>query len=139
MTNYAPLVTEWATITSGNPATSIAFRLNVLAGVTVTGSIPTLFTQTGQSIFACINYTEVAALTAQNQNIILAICQMPTITSGSASNLAAGGFFPSIFPPTGPTIAALAALATATPQPWWQANGFLGPINANDIAAAGLS
>jgi hypothetical protein len=38
---------------------------------------------------------------------------------------------------TGPTVAALQALAQATPQPWWQYAGYTSPIGPGDLAAAG--
>jgi hypothetical protein len=37
----------------------------------------------------------------------------------------------------GATIAALTALSKAAVQPWWQANGYPGPFNTNDLEAAG--
>jgi hypothetical protein len=138
MAYYTALITEWAVITAANPTHTTAQKLADLAAVTVTGSVPTLFNESGQAIFSCINYTEYAALTAAQQATIMAICQMANVTSGSASNLGAGGFFTSIFTNlSGPTITALIALAQATPQPWWQANGYPAPINANDLVAAG--
>lgn len=49
-----------------------------------------------------------------------------------ASTITGGALVP-------PTVTALTALAEATVQPWWQANGYTSPIGIGDTEAAGLS
>lgn len=128
--NYAALIAEWPSLTG-----TTAQKLATLNAMTVTGSIPTLFQTTGAAIWAGVDGTEFMALSADNASRVQNICLMPSLPSGSSSNLA--HIFPAIFSPTGPTITALAALAQATVLPWWEANGFGGPIDMNDLAAAG--
>lgn len=135
MAYYTALINQWASLTPGTTAQ----KLTQLNAMTVTGSVPTSFFVTGDKLLNCINWTEFNALTAQQQSNILALCQVPGGLLGGSTNTAfiVDGMILAYFPIAGPTIAALTALAQATVQPWWQANGYPGPITNNDLVAAG--
>ncbi len=136
MANYTALVNQWTTIPSS--ITLTADKLTYINNLTVTGSVPTSFYLNGNQILNCINWTEFAALTAQQQSNVLALCQIPGLILGGPANksLLADGMILTYFSSVGPTLANLTALAQATIQPWWQANGYTSPINNNDLAAA---
>lgn len=135
MAYYDALITKWATLTPGTTAQKLA-QLNAS---TVTGSVPTNFYIAGNQILNCINYAEFKALTAQQQNNLLALCRVQGNILGGSVNVAfmAPGMIIDYFSLAGPTVAALTALSQATSQPWWQSSNYLAPINANDLAAAG--
>ncbi len=138
MAYYDALIAEWPSLTPGTTAAKLA-QLNAL---TVSGSIPTSFFVTGDQLLNCINWTEFAALTAAQQTSLLALCQTPGQIlggSGNTSHMAPGMFLAFFTNLSGPTITALTALAKATVQPWWQANGYPRAFDLGDIAAAGLS
>lgn len=141
MAYYTALIAKWATLT---PGTTQA-KLDQINANTVTGSVPTTFYTTGDAILNCINWTEFAALTAQQQNNVLNMCNVSgQLLGGSAqtSHLVAG-MIVAYFPGAGPTIAALTALAQATVQPWWSTpvaqggGGLSSTVSASDLAAAG--
>lgn len=136
MAYYDALIAKWATLTPGTTAQKLA-QLNA---VTVTGSVPTSFNITGDQLLNCINWSEFAALSAQQQSNMLSICKAGTLLGGSAntSRMAPGAVI-AYFPGGGSTITALTALAQAAVQPWWQANGYSSPIGPGDLAVAGLS
>lgn len=135
MAYYTALINEWATLTG----TTIA-KLAAINALTVSGSVPTTFYATGAQLLNCINWTEFAALTAQQQSNLLALCANPgPMIGGSAqtAQMAAGMFLANFTNHSGPTILALTALAQAAVQPWWQANGYTAPIEQSDLTAAG--
>ena len=139
--DYTALIAKWNTLT-GTTASKMA-QINAL---TVTGSIPTQFYTTCDKIANCINWPELAAMTAANRQDVLALCRIPgNLTTGSG-NLSAlvTGMIIAYFPAAGPTITALTALAQSTVQPWCNTpvgqggGGLASPtINANDLIAAG--
>lgn len=134
MAYYDALVTEWALLTPGTTVAKLA-QLNAL---TVTGSVPTVFTVTGTQVLNCFVFSEFSALSATVQQELLTFCSIPgAISAGSGTFTQA--MLLALFPiSTGPlTHANLVALAQATVQPWWQANGYKAPLNASDLAAAG--
>lgn len=141
MSYYDALIAKWATLSPGTTAQKLV-QINAL---TVTGSVPTTFYTTGDAILNCINWTEFAALTAQQQNNLLGMCRVPgSLLGGSAqtSHLVAGMIL-AYFNVAGATVAALTALAQATVQPWWQATavqgggGLSSTVTPADLAAAG--
>lgn len=137
MAYYDALKTQWALLTPGTTAAKLA-QINALA---VAGSIPTTIFVNGAQVANCINWPEFAALTAQKQSNLLALCNSPGLLLGGSANTThlLVGMLLDAFPPAGATIAALTALAQALPQPWWQANGYPRPFDLGDIASAGLS
>ena len=135
MAYYDALIAKWATLTPGTTAQKLA-QINA---ITVTGSVPTSFYTTGDALLNCINWTEFNALTATQQSNLLHLCSTPGQLLGGSSNTAfiVDGMFIAYFSLAGATIAALTALAKATVQPWWQANGYTSPIGPGDLTAAG--
>jgi hypothetical protein len=135
MAYYDALIAKWATLTPGTTAAKLA-QLNAM---TVSGSVPTSFYVTGNQLLNCINYAEFKVLTAQQQSNILAVCRVPGQLLGGSANTAfiVDGMILDYFPVAGPTIAALTALAQATVQPWWLANGYTSPFTQPDLTAAG--
>lgn len=136
MAYYTALINEWPNLTPGATAAKLA-QINAM---TVSGAVPTSFYVTGDQLLNCINWTEFAALTAAQQSNLLMLCGVPGQLLGGSGNTAfvVDGMILAYFTnKSGPTIAALTALAQAAAQPWWQANGYTSPINANDLVAAG--
>lgn len=136
MAYYTALITEWALLTPGTTAQKLA-QINAM---TVTGSVPTTFYVTGAQLLNCINFAEFNALTAaQQQNLLLLCLNDGQLLGGSANTafLVDGMFLAYFANKSGPTIAALTALAQGTVQPWWQANGYTGPFSQADLTAAG--
>jgi hypothetical protein len=136
MAYYTALINEWALLTPGTTAAKLA-QINAM---TVSGSVPTVLNVTGAQLLNCINYTEFKALTAAQQQNLLLMCNVPGQLLGGSSNVAqmADGMLLDYFTNhSGPTIVALTALAQATVQPWWQANGYTSPITQGDLTAAG--
>lgn len=137
MAYYTALINEWATLTGTTQQ-----KLTAINALTVTGTVPSSLTVSGVQMLNCINWAEFNALTAQEQSNLLLLCAVDgvngQILGGSANaGLIAGGMFLAYFSHTGPTIAALTALAQGIVQPWWQANGYSSPISPSDLVAAG--
>lgn len=148
MTYYTNLITAWngspsppAGVTgTGLTGLTTAQKLVAINGWTVTGSSPTTFYITGIEIANCINWAEFAALTAQQQSNLLALCnQAGGMIGGSAQTgqIAAGMILTYFTNHVGPTVLALTALAQAIVQPWWQYAGYTSPIGPADLTAAG--
>ena len=139
MSYYTALINEWSTITTANPSFTTAQKLAAVNALTVTGAVPTSLSATGAQVLNCINWAEFAALTAQQQSNLLMLCAIPGSMLGGSGNTAfmVDGMILAYFSHTGPTIAALTALAQASVQPWWQANGYTSAIGPNDLVAAG--
>ena len=149
MAYYTALITAWngatqppagVTGTGLTGAMTTAQKLAAVNAWTITGAVPTSFYVTGAQIANCINWTEFAALTAAQQQTLLLLCiQDGQLLGGSANtaHLAAGMILAYFTNLSGPTVTALTALAQATVQPWWQANGYTTPIGMDDLAAAG--
>lgn len=149
MAYYTALITAWNGATqppSGVTGTGLtggmtaSQKIAAVNGWTVVGAIPTTFNTTGAALLNCINWTEFAALTAQQQSNLLMLCTSPGPLLGGSGNvglIVAGMFLAYFSNHLGPTITALSALAAATVQPWWQANGYTSPFNTNDLTAAG--
>jgi hypothetical protein len=131
MAYYTALIAEWPSLTGTTEQ-----KLATLNAMTVTGSIPSLGNITGLQFMSCMHWAEYAAQTALVQATLNTLMLMPTISGGSASPFVAPMFtaIGATMPLTG---TALAALATAIIQPWWQANGYSAPIDMNDLVAAG--
>jgi hypothetical protein len=149
--NYANLVTAWNGATQ--PPTGVtgaaltggmttAQKLAAVNAWTVVGAVPTSFFITGTQLLNCINWTEFAALTAQQQSNLLALCNNPgpiLSGSGNAAFIAAGMILAYFTNHSGPTVLALTALAQGIAQPWWQFAGYGGPMSLADTQLAGLS
>jgi hypothetical protein len=135
MAYYTALITEWATLTG-----TTAAKLAAINALTISGSVPTSITVTGNQLLNCINWAEFAALTPTQQANLLMLCAVPGPLLGGSNNTAfivVGMILAYFTNHAGPTITALTALATATSQPWWQANGYSSPISPTDLVAAG--
>jgi hypothetical protein len=151
MSYYTALQAAWNNVTqppagvtgSGLLAgDTTAQKLAKLNAWTVTGSVPTVLSVTGNQILNCINYAEFKALPAAQQQNLLLMCACPGLLLGGSSNTAfmVDGILLDYFTNhAGPTILALMALAQSTTQSWWQANGYLRAFDLGDIATAGLS
>lgn len=148
MTYYTNLITAWngspsppAGVTgTGLTGLTTAQKLAAINGWTVSGSVPTSFMATGAQLLNCINWAEFAALTVAQQSNLLALCANsgPLLGGSANSGLITAGMFLAYFTNhSGPTIAALTALAQATAQPWWQYAGYTSPIGPADLTAAG--
>lgn len=137
MAYYTALINQWAGLSG-----TTAQKLTAINALTVTGSVPTTIYITGAQLLNCINWTEFAALTAAQQSNLLLLCLNPGPLLGGSSNtsfLLVGMILAYFTNHSGPTIVALTALSQAVVQPWWQANGYPGLFNNNDLTAAGLS
>lgn len=156
MADYAALISAWNGATqppSGVTGTAItggmttAQKIAAVNTWTMTGSIPTSFFVTGSQLLNCMNWTEFNALTQARQTNLLQLCAVPGSLLGGSSNTSfiVDGMIIAYFPPAGPTITALTALAKATVAPWWQASvangggGLDGPVGIGYVNAAGLS
>lgn len=149
MSYYSALVAAWngatqppvgVTGTGLTAQMTTAQKLSAVNGWTITGTVPTTFYCTGAQLLNCINWTEFVALTAQQQSNLLALCNNPgPILGGSAntSNMAGGMILAYFTNKSGPTIAALTALAQATVSAWWKANGYSSAFTQADLDAAG--
>lgn len=147
MSYYSNLIAAWNNATqppagvSGTALTGLttAQKLAAVNGWAVTGSSPTAFGITGVQIANCINWTEFAALTAQQQSNVLALCSQPGLYIGGSAETAhlVDAMIIAYFPSAGPTLTALTALAQAQVQPWWQFAGYTSPIGPADLTAAG--
>jgi hypothetical protein len=149
MAYYTALITAWNGATqppTGVTGTALtggmttAQKLAAVNAWTVTGSVPTTLYCTGPQLANCINYAEFKALTAQQQSNLLALCANPGPLMGGSSQTAflVDGMILDYFTNhSGPTIVALTALAQASVQPWWQANGYTSPISVDDLIKAG--
>jgi hypothetical protein len=121
---------------------TLAQNITIMGNWIVTGVVPTSFYVTGSQLLNCINWTEFAALTAAQQSNLLALCQVQGPLLGGSANAAfiVPGMFLAYFTNhSGPTIAALTALAQATVTPWWATAGLTSAPNIYDIGAAGLT
>lgn len=136
MAYYDALIAKWPTLTPG----SNSAKLTEINAIMITGSIPTSLYITGDQLLNCINWAEFNVLTAQQQSNVLTLCCVPGRLLGGSANTALmiAGIVIAYFPLPGPTVAALTALSKAAVQPWWQANGYRGPISGQDLVDAGL-
>jgi hypothetical protein len=125
-----------------------AQKIAAVNGWTVTGTIPASTMFTGAQLANCINWTEFAALTTEQRQNLLALCQIPGPLLGGSANvsfLPIGMILAAFTNASGPTRLALLALANALVQPWCTTSvaqgggGLNGIINQNDVTAAGLS
>jgi hypothetical protein len=130
---YDLLIAKWPSVTGAN----VTAKLANLNGQTVTGAVPSAFTVTGSDIYNCLVGSEWTALTAANQQNVRDIFNLPTVHLGTAATAQIALL--AIFGAGTATRANLVALAQATSQPWWQANGYKAPINDVDLTTAGLS
>jgi hypothetical protein len=147
MAYYTALINAWNTGTvpggvTGSALTgqTTAVKLANINAWTVTGVVPTTLYATGAQIANCFNWTEFAALLPAQQTNLLALCSISGPLLGGSANTAniVDGMLLSYFSNhAGATITNLTALAQGTVQPWWQANGYGGPFNQNDLTAAG--
>lgn len=145
MAYYTNLINAWTSAVqppSGVTGTGLlagdttAQKLAKVNAWTVTGSIPTTIIATGLQVQQAIVPADFSSLTASQQSTVLQICAMPQVLSGSASFI--GPLLGTIFSGK-QTLTNMIALATATTQPWWQANGYPNPISLNDCLLAGLT
>ena len=135
MAYYTALINEWPSLTG-----TTAQKLTTLNAMTVSGGVPTTLYVTGAQLANCFNWTEFSLLSSPQQTNLLQLCAIPGNLLGGSSNTAflVDGMILAYFTNhSGPTVTALTALAQAAVQPWWQANGYGGPINGNDLVAAG--
>ena len=148
MAYYTLFTSAWNTGTVPGGVTGSALtgqttaqKLININGWISNGSIPTTIYVTGSQILNCINWTEFAALPATQQSNVLAMCQVPGNLLGGSANTThlVPGMIIAYFPPAGVTITALSAMSAATPQPWWQANGYPRPFDMGDVTTNGLS
>lgn len=148
MAYYTALIAAWNGATqppTGVTGTALtggmttAQKLAAVNAWTVTGSVPSTIFVTGNQVLNCIDFAEFNALTAAKQTNMLQLCAVPGLLLGGSANTAKmlAGMNISYFPSGGPTIVALTALSQGAVQPWWQANSYFGPINNNDLVAAG--
>jgi hypothetical protein len=141
--NYAPLITEWTTLTGAATVTTLAgaeavpANLATLAALTVTGSVPPSTTITGTQFCNCLNWTEVKAQNAVTQGWLQVLCQMAQVPGGTTAN-----FVSEIFADVGASMPIsgtnLQNAVVATVTPWWQYNSYPQPISLNDLLAAGI-
>jgi hypothetical protein len=151
MSYYTALIAAWNGATqppTGVTGTGLtggmttAQKIAAVNGWTISGSVPTTLYVTGAQVANCINWTEFAALTAQQQSNLLALVAQPGLLLGGSSNtgfLLDGMLLAYFTNHSGPTILALTALAEATAQPWWQFIGSNGEISLADCVETGLS
>src|ERR1700690_2031189 len=129
MAYYTNLINAWNSVTQ--PPTGVTgaallagdTTLQKLAKVnawTVTGSIPTSVVVSGLAIQQCIVAADFNGLATADKQTMLIICSMPQVLGGSSSFL--GTTFGTLFNGK-QTLTNLIALATATVQPWYAANG----------------
>jgi len=148
MSYYTALIAAWNNATQPPPGVTgtaltaqmtTAQKLAAVNAWTVTGSAPTAFTLSGSQILNLINVTEFNALTAQQQQNILALCQVPGGLVGGSAETAflVDGLIISYFPSNSLTLAALTAFANSQVQLWWSANGYQRPFDTGDLQAAG--
>lgn len=131
--DYTALQAKWPTLAPGTTAQKLA----ALNAEVVTGSVPTITSIGADAIFGCLVFSEVSALTATEEARLWNMLHVPGLLKGGSSSTFIAPFFGSLFAKMPLTIAALTALAKATSTPWWQANGYLAPINNSDLVAAG--
>lgn len=132
MAYYDALTAKWPSVTGA----STAAKLLNINGQTVTGAVPTAFTVTGPDIYNSLALAEWNLLTVVQQANVRDIIGLNGPLQAGAGTMVQAMLL-SIFAAGTATRANLVALARATAQPWWQANGYLGPINNNDLTAAG--
>lgn len=153
MAYYDALVAAWNSATqpptgvtgTGLSGLTTANKLIAINGWTVTGAVPTSFNVTGAQLVNCFNYPEFKALTATQQSNLLLMCACPGLLLGGSANTThmAAGLILDCFPVSGPTIAALTALAKTVTQTWASANGYPnaqnggGGITTVDLSNAG--
>ena len=137
MAYYDAFIAKWNTLT---PDTTVN-KLAALNSSTVTGSIPSTIMISGAQVLNCVNYAEFKVLTATQQINILTLCSATGLLLGGSANTThlLVGMLLDFFPVAGPTIASLTALAQASAQPWWQANGYQRAFDMGDVAAAGVN
>ena len=154
MAYYTALISAWNTGTvpggvvgAALTGQSTAQKLININGWVVTATIPAAYTISGAQLASCIKWSEMAALTDAQRKDVLLMCQLPSLSVGSSAGelaLLADGMVIAYFPPGGPTITALSALAPGA-SPWWQtpvANGGGGlnsPVTQADLTPNGLS
>jgi hypothetical protein len=134
--DYAPLVSQWASITTANPGFNTAQKLAAINALTVTGAVPTSFTITGLQLMGAIVLAEFTALTANQQTQVLSFCAMPVLSVGTASTFVQPALI-ALFGSATATRANLLALAKGAVQPWWVANNYTSAIGLPDLALAG--
>lgn len=155
MTNYAPLTAIWGAI-SGSTDTAKLATLNAMTVAGPPQDVP-LGSVIGYLGLAgklkpLIAYASAPPSGAVPASVAVAealvtLLQMPNAPGFSMSNpttyAAVNGMLTQLVadPLSGIAAADPAALLalSATTVPWWQANGFNGPLNQNDLNAAGLS
>jgi len=152
--NYAPLITAWnlssaspGALPGGVTGTSLfglatEAKVTAINAWTVTGAVPTAFFVSGQDIWNCVVWSELALLTDAQRKDVLLLCGIgngqKVLLGGSANaGLGTSGMILSYFGVGTATRANLTALAQGVVQPWWQANGFTGPFSDPDLQAAG--
>lgn len=137
MAFYDALIAKWATLSS----TTIDAKLAEINSTSVTGAIPTSIMVNGNQILNAIVYSEFKALPASQESNLLALLNCPDQLLGGSANTGhmLVGMILDYFGSSSVTIANLTALSKGLSQPWWQANGYFGPINGQNVVEAGLS
>ncbi len=132
MAYYDALDTEWPTLTG-----TTAQKLASINALTVPSSPQKALLTPSQIINAIVPVDLASLTTAQIQMLALLLsgsvidCSVGTTIRAAAQTIFAG---------KATTLANLSALVSPFDNatiPWWQANGYPGPFNANDLMAAG--
>jgi hypothetical protein len=141
MAYYDALIAKWAQGT-GTTAQKLA-QINAL---TVPSGVPVRALLTpSQIINACVP-ADIASLSTAMVTLLTLLLAGSQIDASNGTTVRAG--IVAIFAGKTTTLAQLAALVApfdSPTMPWWQATvaqgggGLNGPVNANDLAAAGLS
>ncbi len=134
MAYYDALIAHWPTLTPGTTAAKLA-QLN---GQTVAGAAVPAFLDVNAIINAILpaDLLSLSAIQLQQMQFVL----QGRGTVNASAGTAVRNVFSSIFSGKATTLAALTALITPydTPSvPWWRFNGYPGPLDANDLVAAG--
>ena len=152
---YDALIAAWnsptqppngVTGTGLTPAMTTQQKCDAVNGWTVVGAIPTSMLVTADQVFNCIDWAEFAALTADKQTNVLAMCAVPGLLLGGSGNVShmLPGMLVAYFPLQGKTIASLTALAKGTVRVWWgvpvaeNGGGLNSHVTVGDAQAAGL-
>jgi hypothetical protein len=158
MAYYDALVAKWPSVTGANTAAKLANLngqtvaasgtqdvsasaiFNVLLGTLEwgnielmsrplpTGTLGPVLNAADANVAKLITFARIvqSGITIPTSNAAIATSLNSLLTQMVTAHLIAAG-----------TQTTIVALATPPPVPWWQSNGYLGPINLNDLAAAG--
>lgn len=146
MAYYTALIDAWNSATqppvgvTGTALTGLttAQKLAAINAWTVAGSQQKSILSVNAIINAILPADMLSLTATQLQIMALLLAGNGTVDASPGTTIR--GVFQSIFSGKTTTLNALSALVAPfdTPtRPWWQANGYSSPINANDLLAAG--